>query len=169
MHWSALTLLFAATVLGAPAPISAEVELSITPEQRFQGDDFYLAVFDDAGVANVTFTPKADLLARSTAPVSENLAARALSKRNTVCAGRSTHVGDLDWANVQLANNGNNQWYNKGAWGWVRRLARACFRRSAARRVSGETLSPPRAGGLDTEQTTACLNETPRRCFHACG
>jgi hypothetical protein len=128
MHWSALTLLFAATVLGAPAPIPADVELSITPEQRFQGDGFYLAVFDDAGVANVTFTPKADLLARSAAPVSENLAARAvntLSKRKTVCAGRSTHVGDLDWANVQLANNGNNKWYNKGAWGWVRRLS--CF------------------------------------------
>jgi hypothetical protein len=124
MHWSAITLLFAATVLGAPAPILAERELSIAPEQRFQGDGFYLAVFDEAGVANVTFTPKAEILARSAPAVSENLAARdvsTLSKRNTVCWGRSTHVGDLDWANVQLAKNADNKWYNKGAWGWVRR------------------------------------------------
>jgi hypothetical protein len=88
-----------------------------------QGDGFYLAVFDEAGVANVTFTPKAELLARSAPPVSENLAARAvstLSKRSTTCAGRSTRVEDLDWANVQLANNANNHWYDKGAWGWVR-------------------------------------------------
>jgi hypothetical protein len=123
MHWYAVTLLFAATVLGAPTPV--ENTLSIASDVRNQGNGFYVATFDEAGVANVTFTPLAILEARNSptsAPVSENLAARSiatLSRRNTECHGRSANVADLDSANVNCANNANNKYYSKNTWVWV--------------------------------------------------
>jgi hypothetical protein len=97
MHWSTITMLFAATVLGVPAPVLVKRELSILPEQIQQGDGFYLAVFDEAGVASVS----------------------TLSKRETVYHGRTSNVGDLDWANGELANHANNKWFDARTWAWV--------------------------------------------------
>jgi hypothetical protein len=123
MHWSTITMLFAATVLGVPAPVLVKRELSILPEQIQQGDGFYLAVFDEAGVASVAFTPKAELLTRrASVSTSENVAARTvstLSKRETVYHGRTSNVGDLDWANGELANHANNKWFDARTWAWV--------------------------------------------------
>lgn len=121
MHWSTITMFFAAAVLGAPAPTT----FALDPNVMDQGDGFYLASFNEAGKAEVEFTPMAEIIAKDSVPVSENLAVRAvdtLLKRvnnNVVCHGRSNNVGDLDWANVKLAQNGDQKWYDAGHWGWV--------------------------------------------------
>jgi hypothetical protein len=120
MHWSSLTMIFVAAVLGAPAP--APAPFTVANDVMDQGDGFYLATFDDAGVAEVQFTPIAELGELAPAPVSENLAVRdanILNKRSTTCAGNSNNVGDLDWANVRLADNADQKWYDFHAWGWV--------------------------------------------------
>jgi hypothetical protein len=81
-----------------------------------------MAVFDEAGVANITFTPKAELLAkRASVSTSENVARAlsTLSKRETVCHGRTGNLGDLDWANGQLATNADNKWFDARVWAWV--------------------------------------------------
>jgi hypothetical protein len=122
MQFSTIALLFAATVLGAPAESLTASGLRVRGEID-QGEGFYLAVFNnETGIADVEFTPLAELAA--IAPVEEATSAvdeRSLLKRSTSCSGRrSINLGQLDDANRQLANNANAQgWYNKGANGWV--------------------------------------------------
>ncbi|RYO86339.1 hypothetical protein DL764_009018 [Monosporascus ibericus] len=95
----------------------------------YQGDGFYLAAFDENGVASIEFTPAGEL--NMTAPINDDDApateidARALSKRAPTCdSNHHGNWGNLDIANVQLANNaqahsGGTGYYPRGAWGWV--------------------------------------------------
>lgn len=84
-----------------------------------QGDGVYLAVFDANGTANVEF-----IAAEDTAPIenlTSDIAARSLIKRAGVtCSGRTGNQGNMDNANIQLANNAQAQRdYGFHAWGWV--------------------------------------------------
>lgn len=126
MHFSALTILFATTVLGVPtkSPLEARswtISKADLHTSNDQGDGFYLATFNESNIAEVKFTPFAtDLTARD--PI-EGLTTRStvnLAKRGTECSGRySGDLPTLDAANRELANNANGKNYNKGAWGWV--------------------------------------------------
>jgi hypothetical protein len=120
MHFSTITLAFAAAVLGAPTETTLGSGLRVRGDLD-QGDGFYLAVFNETGVADIEFTPMANLKAR--APVEEVTAAHSgnLLKRGTVCSGRrSGNLAQLDDANVALARNAAAQgWYERGAHGWV--------------------------------------------------
>jgi hypothetical protein len=122
MRWSSITTLLtlAATALGAPTP-STTAELTISNELLFQGDGFYTATFDDAGVANVTFTPFAELTGKVPAPVTGNVDTVLDGPSSTICSkNHPENVDDLDAANVALANAAPNG-YNDNAWGWVHR------------------------------------------------
>lgn len=122
MQFSTITLLFAATVLGAPTDSVTASGLRMRGAID-QGEGFYLAVFNnETGVADIEFTPLTELAA--IAPVEDatsTIEERSLLKRATTCSGRrSVNLGQLDEANRQLARNANAQgWYNKGANGWV--------------------------------------------------
>jgi hypothetical protein len=125
MHISALTILFATAVLGVPTKSALQARSWTATESELrashdQGEGFYLAIFNESGIAEVQFTPLAELATRT--PV-EDLFARStddLAKRGTECAVRySPNVAVLDDANRQLANNANGKTYGKGAWGWV--------------------------------------------------
>ena len=91
----------------------------------YQGDGFYQAVYDDAGTADVQFTPLADVLANLN--ITASVETRALAEGGLsaaaypICKGRSTnHLPELTAANIVLAQNANAQnFYAKGAWGWV--------------------------------------------------
>jgi hypothetical protein len=108
-----------------PAPKNFTIAKSLMQ----QGNGLYLATFDDSGKASVEFTPAAQLPAiNSTLPAinitltTENptmMSIRALRKRGEVHCDRkdSKNTGDLNWANVQLANNVKGQNY-KYQWGW---------------------------------------------------
>jgi hypothetical protein len=72
MHWSTLTTISVAAILGAPAP----APFTVASDVNNQGDGCYLATFEDAGVACVEFTPFVELSTIAAALVSENLATR---------------------------------------------------------------------------------------------
>jgi hypothetical protein len=117
MQWSTLTSIFAAAILGAPAPR----RLTVAPALVDQGDGFYLTTFDDAGIVNVQFTPLAETGKIVAAPASKYLAdTYTNSKRaDTTCQGHSFNAKALDSANKELAEKSNSKWYNKGEWAWV--------------------------------------------------
>jgi hypothetical protein len=122
MRWSFITTLLtlATTALGAPTSFTT-AELIIANELRFQGDGFYMATFDDAGVANVTFTPLAELTTKVPAPVSGIVDSVLAGPTDTTCSKlRSDNVVDLDAANVALADAAPNSYNDKG-WGWIHR------------------------------------------------
>ncbi|RYP77760.1 hypothetical protein DL769_003326 [Monosporascus sp. CRB-8-3] len=129
MHFSTITALFAATVLGVPTEPLLNTRSWTGPESGLhvrnmgdQGDGFYLAVFNEPGVADVQFKAASEL--NTTSPV-ETLSTRdgdGLAKRaGTTCSGRkSIDLGTLNAANIQLANNANAQGsFGFHAWGWV--------------------------------------------------
>jgi hypothetical protein len=118
MRFSAIALLVAPTVLGAPTDFSQN---SVQPQQLDQGDGFYLAIFNDSGIADIYFTPESELQTRSHVLGLETRSADSLFKRAHTCSGRkSGDLGTLDAANVELAVNTNARGnYPKGAWGWV--------------------------------------------------
>lgn len=135
MFFPTITALFAAAVLAAPidptvkaAPalpvaVLAKVKMesvAIPHDLLYQGDGFYQASFNDSGHVSVTFTPQAELDRRvPTAPTKEYMA-RNLSKRaGTTCAGKSDNVGDLDYANDQMAHRLDKEYHPAGSWGWV--------------------------------------------------
>jgi hypothetical protein len=122
MRWSTITTVLALTTaaLGAPTP-STTAELTISDELLFQGDGFYTATFDEAGVANVTFTPFAELTAKVPAPVTGNVDTVLDGPTSITCSMNSpSSLYDLDAANIALANAAPNG-YNDNAWGWVHR------------------------------------------------
>ncbi|KAJ8115021.1 hypothetical protein OPT61_g3232 [Boeremia exigua] len=122
MQFSTIALLFAATVLGAPTESLSASGLVMRGEVD-QGEGFYLAVLNNAtGIADVEFTPLAELASIDTdGTATSAVDERNLLKRGTTCSGRrSINLGELDRANVQLANNANAQgWHDKGHVGWV--------------------------------------------------
>jgi hypothetical protein len=69
-----------------------------------QVDGFYLATFDDAGIANIEFTPFVEEVKIVAAPASEYLAdTGTIRKRaDTSCQGHSFNVTALDWAKKEL-------------------------------------------------------------------
>ncbi|KAH5028609.1 hypothetical protein HBI75_135660 [Parastagonospora nodorum] len=117
-----------------PAPKNFTIAKSLMQ----QGNGLYLATFDDSGKASVEFTPAAQLPAiNSTIPAingtltTENptvMSIRALRKRGEVHCDRkdSMNTGDLNWANVQLANNVKGQDY-KYQWGWYHHNAETSY------------------------------------------
>jgi hypothetical protein len=114
MHWSTLTMIFVAAVFGAPAPSP----FTIAPALMDQGDGFYMATFDHAGVPNVTFTPMVRGDEIVAGPVSEHLTARGPD--GTTCGhGKSYNVKDLEAANTKLAQDNDGNWYVGDTWGWV--------------------------------------------------
>ncbi|RYP13366.1 hypothetical protein DL765_006907 [Monosporascus sp. GIB2] len=130
-----IATLLAATVLGLPnlqrrTWKDHEAGLEIR-NVGYQGDGFYLAVFDEDGVASVEFAPASEL--NMTAPVTHDDApateidARALSKRAPTCdVDHHGNWANMDIANVQLANNaqaasGGTGYHPRLAWGWVSR------------------------------------------------
>lgn len=123
MHFSTIILAFAATVLAAPMETTLGSGLRVRGDLD-QGDGFYVAIFNEEGVADIEFTPMAKAKFKARAPVSEVPAAHSgsnLFKRGTVCSGRrSGNLAQLDDANVALARNAAAQgWYDKHANGWV--------------------------------------------------
>ncbi|ROV88676.1 hypothetical protein VSDG_09511 [Cytospora chrysosperma] len=97
----------------------------------FQGDGFYLAIFNDNGAADVEFTPMSELL-NTTAPFVDASPASEVSarsagivKRDPTCdSDHHGNWGNMDIANIQLAknaaaNDGGTGYYPKNAWGWV--------------------------------------------------
>jgi hypothetical protein len=84
-----------------------------------QGDGVYFAVFDDKGKANVEFVPANDTV--SSEELTSILAERSLVKREGItCSYRYGNQGNMDNANVQLANNAQAKgYYDFHAWGWV--------------------------------------------------
>jgi hypothetical protein len=84
-----------------------------------QGDGVYFAVFDDNGKANVEFIPADETV--SSEGLTSDLAERSLVKREGItCSGRNGNQGNMDNANVQLANNAQAKgYYGFHAWGWV--------------------------------------------------
>jgi hypothetical protein len=119
------TLLLATAALAAPAPTTglyARGTIALEPSTFDQGDGFYSAVFDDAGVANITYTPftDADLAASAPLPQLEARSTVNIDKRDTTCSGAvSFDTPSLDAANREAANNANNKEYSYKAWGWV--------------------------------------------------
>ncbi|KAJ4331442.1 hypothetical protein N0V95_009882 [Ascochyta clinopodiicola] len=131
MHLTSFFTLFAAaTILGAPTePIESTSITSLAADVLDQGDGFYLASYNEAGVLDVIFTPIAEL---ETIPPAAQLTTRAthtLGKRETTCSGRSSvALGTLDDANRQLATNAAAQGnYGKNSWGWVHRDAETSY------------------------------------------
>lgn len=63
MHLTSFSTLFAAaTILGAPTePIEPAGITSLAADVLDQGDGFYLASYNDAGVHDIAFTPTAEL------------------------------------------------------------------------------------------------------------
>jgi hypothetical protein len=136
-HFNGKRLVKSIEQVKKPVPVtsrSTTYDLSIASHLMFQGDGFYLATLNDDGETTVEFTAKAELsttgepIARS----SESNAARIvrlLSKRDvqTCSGGFSTHVDDLNWANVQLAKNADGHKYNKKQWGWVHNKDQTSF------------------------------------------
>lgn len=130
----AFTTLFMFSAAFPSAPISGEFvrrEAVLESGLRlrnlgYQGDGFYQAVYDDAGAADVQFTPLVDVLANLN--ITESVETRALAEGELsaaaypVCKGRSTsHLPELTAANIGLAQNANAQnFYARGSWGWVR-------------------------------------------------
>jgi hypothetical protein len=118
-------LLFAAAALAAPAPsnnLFARGTAGLDATVYDQGDGFYAAVFNESTSAvDVVFTPLSEVDLDTTRPEAlPQLDTRALGKRDTTCSGAvSFDTPTLDAANVELANNANNRWYEYKAWGWV--------------------------------------------------
>jgi hypothetical protein len=131
MKFLAIAAVLAATAFGMP--VVEESNTYVSPSGLKvrgignQGDGFYLAIFDEDGVADIEYTPFSELdtdalaeFANQTAAVGELDARGELSKRGETTCGGAGWQKDMDVANVQLARNGHARWYNKHAWGWVR-------------------------------------------------
>jgi hypothetical protein len=130
MHFTTLTMLFAAaTVLGAPTELTPSLA-TVSDEVLDQGDGVYFASYNETGVIDVDFTPMAEFEKRmaeldARGPV-EQLSARdthGLTKRDAVikCSGRKSNAeGTLHEANRQLASNADaKRHYGANQWGWV--------------------------------------------------
>jgi len=118
----------ATIALGAASTIAAPVAESkefVTPEGNKvrglgnQGDGFYLAEFDKNGVAEIKFTPMAHL--NTTVGETSGVERRWGPDGQFCLYDFPGNGGDLDTANVALANNAQaHGWYNgPNAWGWV--------------------------------------------------
>lgn len=139
MRFAELIAIFTAAVLGAPAESGLNKRSWTSPESGlhvrglgYQGDGFYLAVFNDSGVADVQFTPVEELNATSPAgDVSRrDEDGNALAKRaGTTCSGKSSgNLYNLDWANWKLAQNADAVHnYGYHAWGWVHNQAETSY------------------------------------------
>ncbi|ROV96530.1 hypothetical protein VMCG_07772 [Cytospora schulzeri] len=131
-----VTTLLVTSALGLPNKLQArtwtDAELGLEIRNvGFQGDGFYLAIFDDKGSAEVKFTPMDELL-NTTAPVADASPAGGISarkggivKRAPTCdSDHHGNWGNMDIANIRLAenaaaNDGGTGYYPKNAWGWV--------------------------------------------------
>lgn len=131
MKFSAIALLVATTVLGAPTEFSFSSGLRVRGDVD-QGEGFYLAVpNNETGVADVKFTPLSKLapfqssIEADTGAVTEAPGSKDLNKRGTTCSGYGSFDSvTLDRANFQLARNADaHGTYSAGAHGWVNLLA----------------------------------------------
>jgi hypothetical protein len=121
---SASALLFAATVLAAPAPnLLARGTAGLDASVYDQGDGFYTAIFNETTAKmDVVYTPMAefDTTALEAVPQLDTRNTHELGKRDTTCSGAvSFHTPDVDAANIELANNANGREYGYKEWGWV--------------------------------------------------
>lgn len=130
MRVSTAIFLLATAVLAVPAPdlgarrnaVLARGTEGLQPSDFDQGNGFYMATFNETtSVMDVSFRPVAEMLDASLdiSPFAKR-SAFDLAKRDTTCSGLfSGDVPSLDWANVRLADNVNNQYFGYHQWGWV--------------------------------------------------
>ncbi|KAI4594762.1 hypothetical protein KJ359_007565 [Pestalotiopsis sp. 9143b] len=139
MRFAEFITIFAAAAFGAPTDSGLNKRSWTSPETGlhvrglgYQGDGFYLAVFNESGVADVQFTPMEDL--NATTPAGDisrrDDDGNALAKRaGTTCSGKySGNQANLNWANWKLASNADAV-HNYGfhAWGWVHDQAETSY------------------------------------------
>lgn len=136
MKLLALAALFAATAFSAPlndadtyfSPSGTELKIRGTGDQ---GDGYYLAQFNEEGVADVVFTPYSELnltALEGQQPVlpapkdaGDELAARgagALEGRDAGGCTGSGYLPDIDQANYDLARL-SQKVFPQHSWGWV--------------------------------------------------
>lgn len=125
-----MRFLVISTLLSIAGAISHVQPSSVFNSAAFdQGDGFYLATFNESGMADIHFTPMSNLSVRARSSrhlersPSESPGDKFLAL-STECSNRHTwELYGLDTANIMLAENANNHGaYKRGDWGWVSRM-----------------------------------------------